>query len=193
MTGYSFRLTLFISLLFLVIFPSFVFADEIPTYSSSPSASKTANATCRLSATRGSGSFAPANIDFSAESTVNGNRVDQFTYDFGDGTISTGSDSLSHRYSQAGSYLVTAQPVVDKNLLVNPCKMTITLKAFPFTATPSPSPASTPTITPVATTAAILRQPETGPSSIYWLSLVGLFAIWLGAELWYQQNRQMIG
>ena len=195
MTGYSFNYLFFIIFIFSIIFPSIVLADEAPQYSSSPSATQTANATCTLSA-RGSGSYAPADVSFSTVSTVNGKHVDQFTYNFGDGVVTTGSSSLSHRYSQAGSYTVTAQPAVDQNLVVNPCKMTITLKAFPFTlqgASPSATPVASPEPTLVATTSVMLTQPQTGPSSVYWLSLFGLFAIWLGAELWYQQNRQVSG
>jgi hypothetical protein len=92
--------------------------------------------------------------------------------------------------------LVTAKPVIDPNLQVNPCKMTITLKAFPFTsqsASPSAMPSTTPSASPVATAAAEIKQPETGPASVYWMSLLGLGIIWFGAELWYLHNRQTIG
>lgn len=210
MTGYSFNYFFILILIGSLISPPLVGAVDVPSYSSSPSAelrtspstelrtspstvvkpspaTRMAQARCTLTARQSNGNVAPIDIQFVTKSIVNGQRVDQFIYDFGDGNKLNGGEALSHRYDSAGTYQITAQPVVDSTLIVNPCKMTVTLTsqkdALPEAASSSVALAP----------ATIVTQPETGPSSVYWLSLAGLFTIWLGAELWYRHNLPTIG
>jgi hypothetical protein len=188
MAGYNFKNILLLVWLLLFVFSVPVWADEAPSYSASPSAVQYANAMCTLSADRGNGTYAPIDIVFTASSTVNGKKVSQFTYDFGDGVVKASGGTLSHRFEQGGSYTVLAHPLVGEGLVVNPCKMVLVLKGT-TSATPTPTPSPSPAASP----SAVVSQPETGPTSVYWLSLIGLFTIWFGAELWYQHNRQTIG
>lgn len=237
-----------------------------PSYSASPSGSVSTKpkATCTITVTRGNNSLAPADVSFRLTATAYRERVETFRYDFGDGQTATGG-ALSHRYSQGGTYTVTALPLVTGNLEPVSCSTTVILKASPFVAHSSSCTglqtlatwtASQTTqvkvtgydnrgtlqsfrvqvvgqtleqqdgtfdvtiATPGAYTikaevkdttgswtgdseacrkeiqvkaAGITTQPQTGPSSYYWLSLLGLAVSWLGAEIWYRLNHRQIG
>ena len=178
MTGYSYYKLFLIAVLVTLLFPFQVRADEGPEYSASPSGLISASCTMRANPDKN----IPQNVAFSVTSKVNGIAVYEFIYDFGDGERQVGSASATHRYEKAGTYAVTSQPVMG-SIKVDACKVTVTIKSV-ATPTPSPKPTVVPTTTPVASSSGMLRQPDTGPSFIYWMSLGGLFAVWIGALLW---------
>jgi hypothetical protein len=151
--------------------------------------------TCKLTITLPADTKAPMEARFVASGRADGQAVNQFRYLFGDGESATGSGTMRHTYTAPGSYQVRVTPMIEGVVNVPICKSKIVVTGEAVSKGDSRVDlAIEPSPTALATSAATaMVQPKTGPSQWYWVSLLSLLTVWLGAVSWYQRQHPRIG
>jgi hypothetical protein len=151
--------------------------------------------TCKLSITLPADTRAPMEAQFSASGRVDGQAVNLFRYLFGDGESVTGSGTMRHTYTEPGSYQIRVTPVIEGVVNVPICKsiIVVTGEAVLKGGSQADSVAEPSPTAPATSAATAMVQPKTGPSQWYWVSLLSLLTVWLGAVSWYQRQHPRIG